>query len=120
MLVAVLLGLIARALVSRFLLSLHGSIQVGLLIAVGLRTVAVQDRPAALILSHPAELVVQITTCLVLVLLDGSPLVVQGIVAQILITKSSIVQRVIVLTTQVLAGKVGMLTVDGLGAATPA
>ena len=78
----------------------------------GLGAVAVQHRSAALVLSHAAQLVVEVAAGLIL-LLYGSAFVIQRVVAQILITESRIIQRTVVaLAAQVLTGKVRILAVD--------
>ena len=81
--------------ISRFLLSLHRAIHVGLWVAKSLLAGIIENRSAALVFSHTTQLVIQVptidlTVC-ILSLIDSSTLVVQGVVAEVLVTKSIIV-----------------------------
>ena len=55
-----------------------------------LLTVAVKDRATAFVLSHAAQLIVQVATDL-LSLSNGATFIVQGVVAQVLIAEASVV-----------------------------
>ena len=74
------------------LLDLHCSVQIALLVARLVVAVAVQDGAAALVLCHSRQLIVEIATCLLLVLIqfDGPPLVIQSRIAQVLVAKARV------------------------------
>ena len=99
----------------RLLLDLHGAIQVTLLIPVGFRTVTIEYRSAALILSNAAKFIIQISTCLILLIthLYSSTFVVKSVIAEVLITKSRVVHASgrDVVTADVLTCEVRILTV---------
>lgn len=100
---------------NRFLFSLHGTVQISLLVSVGFGALAVQHRSTALILGHATQFVIEVATGLlllilkilrtpqvhygILLLVDGPTFVIKNIVTEILINESSIVQRVIVALT---------------------